>query len=244
MMHLNRAQRFARPHRLVGFTLAEMAIVLLIVALLAGALLVPLTAQVDQRDMGAAKRSLSEIREALIGYAASHSAADGKPYLPCPDTDNDGIENRVSHACTAQEGSVPWATLGVGESDPWNNRFRYRVHASFSRDDVGFTLVTVPDLRVCNTVGCGAGTILADKLPVVIVSHGKNGAGAINMSGSINAAPVSTHTDELANTDANNDFISHPQTAEGSAGGAFDDEVAWLPTSILFARIIASGRLP
>lgn len=229
---------------MLGFTLAEMAIVLLIVALLAGALVVPLTAQVDQRDIGAVRRSLSEIREALIGYAASHSAADGRSYLPCPDTDNDGIENRASHACTGQEGSLPWATLGVGESDPWNNRFRYRVHTGFSRDDVGFALVTVPDLRVCNAAGCGPGTILAEKLPVVIVSHGKNGAGATNLAASVNPAPSPTHTDELANTDANNDFVSHPQTADGSTGGAFDDEVAWLPTSILFARMIASGRLP
>ena len=230
------------PHR--GFTLAELAIVLLIVALLAGAMLVPLTAQIDQRHAADVKRTLSEIREALVGYAASHPATDGKPYLPCPDTDNDGMENRSGATCANQEGSVPWAALGIGESDPWNNRFRYRVHVSFSRSDVGFSLTSAPNLRVCSAAGCAASSILANSLPVIFLSHGKNGAGATNASGGANPAPTASRTDELANTDGNNDFVSHVPTAEGSANGEFDDEVAWLPTSILFGRMIAAARLP
>ena len=227
-----------------GFTLAELAIVLLIVALLAGAMLVPLTAQIDQRNASEVRRNLSEIREALFGFAASHPANDGRPYLPCPDTDNDGMENRSGVACTAQEGNVPWATLGVGESDAWNNRFRYRVDAAFSHSDVGFTLATTSNLRVCSVAGCVAGSILASSLPAVFLSHGKNGAGATNSSGGANPAPGTSRTDELANTDANNDFVSHALTAAGSASGEFDDEVAWLPASILFGRMIAAGRLP
>lgn len=233
-----------RRHRGRGFTLAEMAIVLLIVALLAGAMLVPLAAQIDQRATSEVKRSLGEIREALVGYAASHTATDGKPYLPCPDTDNDGTENRPTAACAAQEGNVPWATLGIGEVDPWNNRLRYRIHASFSNSTAGFALTSVPNLRVCSANGCAASSILASALPVVFLSHGKNGAGATNSQGGANPAPAAPQTDELANTDGNNDFVSHPPSAAGSAGGEFDDEVAWLPTSILFGRMIAAGRLP
>lgn len=236
--------RFAEPGAQNGFTLAELAIVLFIIALLAGAMLVPLTAQIDQRNASEVRRNLSEIREALIGFAASHSASDGRPYLPCPDTDNDGMENRSGVSCTAQEGNVPWATLGVGESDAWNNRFRYRVDAAFSRSDVGFALASAPNIRVCGVAGCAAGSVLANSVPAVFLSHGKNGTGANNSSGGANAAPGPSQTDELANTDANNDFVSHPPTAAGSAGGEFDDEVAWLPTSILFGRMIAAGRLP
>lgn len=227
-----------------GFTLAELAIALFIVALLTGVMLVPLTAQVEQRNTGEVKRILSEIHEALFGYAAGHLASDGKPYLPCPDTDNDGQENRSGASCTNQEGSVPWATLGIAESDPWNNRFRYRVHAAFSRSDVGFSLNSSPNQRVCSASSCGASSILANQLPAVFLSHGKNGAGAINASGGTNPAPGASRIDELANTDGNNDFVSHPPTTSAAAGGEFDDEVAWLPTSILFARMIAAGRLP
>ena len=61
-----------------GFTLIEMAIVLMIVGLLLGGMLVPLSAQMDQRNISDTQKSLSEIKEALIGYAM----ANGR--LPCP----------------------------------------------------------------------------------------------------------------------------------------------------------------
>lgn len=236
--------RFAGHSGERGFTLAEMAIVLFIIALLAGMMIVPLTAQIDQRNSGDAKRTLADLREALVGYAASHPAIDGKPYLPCPDTDNDGAENRAGANCASPEGNVPWATLGVAESDPWNNRFRYRVHAGFSNSSVGFALNSLPTLRVCSASGCAAASILASNLPAVFLSHGRNGAGATNAAGGANPAPGAAHVDELANTDGNDDFVSHAQTGDAAAGGEFDDEVAWVPTSILFGRMIAAGRLP
>lgn len=231
--------------RAKGFTLAEMAIVLFIVVLLLGGLLVPLTAQIDQRNTSDANKMLSEIREALIGYAASHSTGGGKPYLPCPDTDNDGRENRGGGgACTNQEGNIPWVDLGIAQTDPWNNRFRYRVDSNFSNSAVGFSLVSTPSLQVCDAAGCAGTSVIAKNLPAVFLSHGKNGAGAVNASGGVNAAPAANRTDELENTNGDDNFVAHPETAAGSAGGEFDDLVSLLPTSILMARMIAAGRLP
>jgi len=83
-----------------GFTLVELAIVLVIVTLLAGGMMMSLSSQMDQRARTETEQKLQEIREALIGYAASHIAADGKPYLPCPDMDNDGFENRAGNVCS------------------------------------------------------------------------------------------------------------------------------------------------
>jgi hypothetical protein len=77
---------------------------------------------------------------------------------------------------------------------------------------------------------------LATQLPVVLLSHGKNGAGAFNTSGGTNTAPTSA--DELENSDTDNDFVSHTPTTD------FDDIVAWLPASILYNRMITAGRLP
>ena len=68
-----------------GFTLVEMAIVLLIVALAIGGGLSVFSAQVEVQKVKETQSALEDAKEALIGYAASHLAADSRPYLPCPD---------------------------------------------------------------------------------------------------------------------------------------------------------------
>lgn len=217
-----------------GFTLTELAIVLVIVGLLLATLVPSLSAQLEQRSYNETQQWLNEAREALIGYALTHTAVDGKPYLPCPDTDNDGVENRSGNACPGSEGALPWSDLGLGQRDSWNNRIRYRVHASVSNSSTGFTLSSNPDLRVCAEATCT--TTVATQLAAVLASHGKNGAGAFKVSGGTHTAPSST--DELENTDSDRDFVSHAPTAD------FDDIVAWLPTTILFTRMTAAFRLP
>ncbi len=84
--HLNHL-RAARLARTPGFTLFEIAISMLIITLLATVLLTPISTQVTQAKLSQAKTDLDQINEALIGFAL----AQGKPYLPCPDTNNDGV---------------------------------------------------------------------------------------------------------------------------------------------------------
>jgi len=55
-----------------GFSLVELAIVLIIVALLLSSLLSPLSAQIDQRNYNETQQQISEIREALIGFAVAN----------------------------------------------------------------------------------------------------------------------------------------------------------------------------
>jgi prepilin-type N-terminal cleavage/methylation domain-containing protein len=220
-----------------GFTLTEMAVVLVIVALLIGGMILPMSAQQDMRATVETQKMLTDVGEALYGFAASHSAADGKPYLPCPDTDNDGTENRSASPgpCTSQEGRIPWTDLGLGQADAWNNRLRYRVTAAFSNSATGFQLSgSNGTLRVCTDNTCGAS--LATNIPAAIVSHGKNGAGAFNMAGGTNPAPASA--DEQENTDADDDFVSKLAAAD------FDDSIVWISPNILFNRMISAGRLP
>ena len=61
-----------------GFSLVELTIVLVIVALLSGGLMFGLSGQRDQIQNKEARQQLETIREALIGYAM----ANGR--LPCP----------------------------------------------------------------------------------------------------------------------------------------------------------------
>jgi prepilin-type N-terminal cleavage/methylation domain-containing protein len=207
-----------------GFTLTEMAVVLVIVSLLIGGMILPMSAQQDIRYNTETQKTLADISEALIGFAASKA----KPYLPCPDTNGDGLENRTGDTCTGGvlEGTLPWATLGLGRQDAWGNPFRYRVANTFSNSNTGFTLTTTGDIRVCDSSTCAAGTVLATEVPAIVLSLGKNGT-----------APP-TDVNEVANTDGNTDFVQRTSST------GFDDIVVWLPTSILINRMISAVKLP
>ena len=213
-------------NRIRGFSLIEMAVVLVIVGLLVAGLTLPITAQLDQRNYNETQKTLLDLREGLIGYALSNSALDGGPHLPCPDTDNDGFENReATGLCSNLEADVPWATLGLGQFDSWNNRYRYRVTSAYANSTAGFTLTTPRDMTILDAAG---GNVLASAVPAVLLSKGKLGAGA--------------DADELENSDGDTIFVSRIPTSE--AGNEFDDLVVWLPAAVLFNRMVAAGRLP
>ena len=240
------------PGRVAGFTLVEIAIAIFIITILLGSILVPLTTQVEQRQVSETRKMLEDIKEALIGHAIA------KGYLPCPDkataagvgTANDGIEDvDAAGVCVAtSEGNVPWATLGVGASDVWGNRFRYQVTAAFAQRPPGiFNLSTAATINVCTASGCPANTRLTAASPdgavAVIISLGKNGLGAINASTGF-ANPAPTSADENENVSGPSFFVSRTITPAGSLAGEFDDIVTWLSRPTLFNRMVAAGKLP
>src|SRR6187551_3222642 len=55
-----------------AFTLLEVLVALVVVALLASGLAMPLAAQLQQRRTEEARRQLEEAKEALLGFAAAH----------------------------------------------------------------------------------------------------------------------------------------------------------------------------
>jgi prepilin-type N-terminal cleavage/methylation domain-containing protein len=238
-----------------GFSLIELAVVLFIIALLLGSILVPLTTQVEQRQVSDTQKILEDIKEALIGHALA------KGYVPCPDrtsggagtandTANDGVEdyNTATGICfsTTLAGNVPWVTLGVGTSDPWGNRFRYRVHGNYAQRSPAavFTLSSLTNLTVTATSG---GALLTPSSPdgavAVIISHGKNGYGAMNAITNT-ARPAPTSADELDNSAGGTSYTSRTITTADSAAGEFDDIVAWIGKYPLFNRMVAAGKLP
>lgn len=264
-----------RQRRAMGFTLIELAVVLLVVTLLLGSLLYPLGAQLQQRRLSNTQQALDEVREALIGFAM----ANGR--LPCPDTDGDGLENArgigdaASDGCAAgaYSGGLPWATLGTARADAWGNQFRYRVTNEFTRAN-GDSSATVPpctssagDPNSCTLQVSDTGNLtvsgrnsskalvtLASQVPAVVISFGQNGYGATSQDGGAQSAPPSSNADEQTNTAAATiNFISRVPSASNSACSdtaagqpfcEFDDQVVWVPVSILISRMVASGKLP
>ncbi len=237
-----------------GFTLIEMAVVLVIIGLVLGGLIVPIAVQMDQRRYSETNSRLENARNALLGYAMSHTAANGKPYLPCPDTDGDGLEeNRVAGVCPSQEGRLPWTTLGIEKGDSWNNLIRYRVHPTFSNNTTGFSLSSSANFRICQDAACA--TIISTSIPVVLVSHGKNGYGARTSQGATLFVPATISADELENIDGRNNPSAGNNTADTAdtadvdfvsttISNTFDDVVVWISPNVLFNAMVSAGKLP
>ena len=267
-----------RPRRTAkGFTLAELAVVLVIVGLLLGGLMVPLSTQMDNRYRSDTVKALADIREALIGFAI----VNGR--LPCPaqpdlsNTDsnagveavtvpggpcsctaataasNDGIAKIGGTACdtagatSGVNGVLPWATLGLPETDSWGNRYTYRITTRFGQVSGGATNnygctpsvipVTNAAFAICTTgnisiLSASPGTTIASGIPAIVVSHGKNGLGAWTTSGN---QPLIAAGDELENANGDTTFVSNT---------TIDDQLIWISPNLLMNRMIAAGKLP
>jgi prepilin-type N-terminal cleavage/methylation domain-containing protein len=243
-----------------GFTLVEMAIVLMIVGLLLGGLLVPLSAQMEQRNVTETRKQLDEIQQALIGFAVINGR------LPCPaSSTSNGVESPSGGNCSNfYNGFVPAATLGVtsvvdnqGNTgfavDSWGNRIHYAVTSWSSTSPAlsnvftttsGMSTVGIsnlsPTLLVCSTAtgisgsSCASGAALTSNgVPAIIFSTGKNGAQG------------GAGTDEAANLNGTNvTFVSHSPTPNSAANGEFDDIVIWISPNVLINRMVTAGKLP
>ncbi|MBU0751921.1 MAG: type II secretion system GspH family protein [Gammaproteobacteria bacterium] len=221
-----------------GFTLTELAVVLVIVALLIGGMLIPLSAQQEIRARADSERILSNIREALIGFAA----ANGR--LPRPATSAaDGTENAATCATEAAcSGFVPWVTLGTEKLDGWEKIIRYSVTPAYANGPI--TLASVSNRTVQTRDGVGAAIDLAVQVPAVIFSQGKDRWGTTD-SGTVLADGSATNLDEDANNAGPTSYFSRqPSDNPATAGGEFDDIVTWISPNILFNRLISAGRLP
>lgn len=229
-----------------GFTLVEMAIVLVIFGLLLTMFLTPFTTQRDAQNRAKTQILLNEAKEALIGYAVTNG------YFPCPDTDavpdGDGEEHRDANGkCSADEGILPWDNLGIDRADAWNHYFRYRVDATFADNFTKFTIANAEGFSGIQINGeNNAALVSTNSRPAaIILSHGTNGFGAknLNTSNPANQEPAATSTDEQENSDGDLTFVSHTPTPQGSAN-EFDDMLAWISPKVLINRMIVAERLP
>jgi prepilin-type N-terminal cleavage/methylation domain-containing protein len=202
-----------------GFTLLELAVVLLILALLLGSLILPLAAQREVRQWRAAEQGLAEIQSALLGYAILHG------HLPCPDTEGNGVAADSCAAPPAHESLLPFKSLGLNDgNDPWGARWRYRVDAAFADALAPITLSTDFSAARLKVVNLQDELLNTDKecALAIVYSLGSNGR-----------------------ADGRNALFSaiDAQYQSGTPTPEFDDQLVWLARPALFARLAAAGRL-
>jgi prepilin-type N-terminal cleavage/methylation domain-containing protein len=226
--------KFSRS-RARGFSLLEMAIVLVIVGLLLGGMLGSVGALQQRQRLAQTQGQLDEIRDALIAFAV----VNGR--LPCPadpatpnTTVGAGLERLPTPAgCTGgPAGVLPWATLALPEGDAWGRRFSYRVSAAFARSPAAIDVATVGDNAVRNS----AAVLLAGSVPAVIVSHGENTRGSRGPGGALAAGSADAREQE--NADGDTEFVAD------TPAGAYDDHVQWIPGTVLMHRLLQAGTLP
>ena len=240
-------------HQQGGFTLAELAITVVIMGLLLGGLIGPISRQVDQGRISETRKLLEIAREALLGYAVINKT------LPCPDTTGDGLAEATCPTAATQVGNLPWATLGLPEADSWGTRFRYGVSPGFTTT---IALTSVGALSVnqrggTKTISSLAGGA-APAAAAVILSFGKNGYGGTMADGSAagiaRAAVPATNVDETTNAAAGTSTFSirtpiDPSNTCSDTVGAtplceFDDQLLWLAPTVIIGRMVAAGQLP
>jgi len=241
-----------------GFSLIEMAVVLVIIGILIGGMLTVMAEQTNRQRIQLTQQRLEEIKGALLGFAVF------KRRLPCPAENTLGQEagksdanGRVCNTYDNADGYLPWATLGVEKNDAWGRPFRYRVDGWFS-DDSGIYYTntikpgTTKELLTLQTRQGNILNIVKDVASALYPNYDyRSNLVAIIFSCGNNGTPDDQNdADHTPNNDAN-------CTNPGPAGATkniyiqdtyvedqFDDILLTLPKSLLINRLAAAGNWP
>lgn len=233
-----------------GFTLVEIAIVMVIISLVFAGGLAGFKGFRDSALYSQTDTYLKESRIALLSLALSQG------HLACPDTDGDGLPNVKDSAgtCTANAGGLPWQALGLGSQPPWDGAVIYAVNRQVVTDSCSaagqsvcffedaqapaFDLKTPPradssgegNLQVADS----GGAVIADNVIAVLISTGKN---ALQTAADCAAASA----DERENCDGDADFVM--DVTRTNAADFFDDQLIWIHANTLKGQMRDAGIL-
>jgi prepilin-type N-terminal cleavage/methylation domain-containing protein len=214
-----------------GFTLVEMAIVLVVLGLVASLLIAPLAMRAEASRRHAAEDMLDNIIEALIGFALVHGR------LPCPSIE----ANPTSPAYGLEQGPpcslnvpgyLPWRTLGLPAHDPWGNprtnasqpwlgHWRYRPDKNFAESTISLSSTPSSAIQIRDHDNNLISTV-DSRVVAVVFSTGPN-----QQADGLNAAYSP----------------SSPRFEAGEPTPAFDDLLRWISHPLLIARLARAGRL-
>lgn len=222
-----------------GFTLIELSIVLVILAVLGGMGLQASAYYIERNNVHTTREQMNIIRDALFAYRAEHKR------FPCPARPVDSIGatgyGRESD-CTAgivsgsgiilkdgvRIGAVPFRDLNLPEQyghDRWNQKFIYAITES---------------LAIVSSFGSEKGIIgvydghgnsvssPADEVAFVLVSTGPNRKGSYTARGGSIGTACAGSTIESENCNADSRFHDAPFNNGEASGAAYNDDlIVW-----------------
>lgn len=167
-------------------------------------------------------------------------------------------------------GYVPSVTLGLSPTDTsgyvmdgWNNPIRYAIVNLTDDANLTYIFTKSSGMKTANSTTCSPNcgmTWIASQQPLLSVCSTGTGivGGAcssatttLNQNSVIvvystgkNTVTGATGTDEVANLNADQAFVSHPPFAVGATNGEFDDIVEWISPNSIFSRLVQANQLP
>jgi alpha-tubulin suppressor-like RCC1 family protein/type II secretory pathway pseudopilin PulG len=219
-----------------GFSLVELAILLLVVGMVGGMSMSAGQTILKAGDVNATKQQLGIIRSALLLFR------DKTGRFPCPARENDvmssatyGVEGAncattaiagITTSGNAGIGFVPYKALGLNQSvsmDTWGNKFTYAVdmiHTVSSNVGPGSLIVVDASgnsLTQSPTMG---------KPIFALISHGEDGNGAYLSDSATQTACGATSKDK-ENCNNNATFMDDRPSQSSIAANYYDDFVVW-----------------
>ena len=257
--------------RQAGFTLIEIAIALMIVAVLLGYTVAMLPLQQELRQYRSAEAEMDSIVEALVAFAQ----VNGR--LPCPDTQGDvngtgagtldgaedtDVDGSGNQSCKAFFGFLPGRTLGmVGDynsagtlMDPWTVGYGYAV-SNGDAGDGNVDLITASKVRDegMQNVALNLDLLLCDdstangNQTTCVAAGGSsvlnNVAAVVVSRGKNNTIPANS-TIQGENLDDFHDGTNDKVYIQSPRREDYDDIVRWISPNLLFSRMIEADRLP
>jgi len=199
-----------------GFSLIEIAIVMVIIGVLAGG-------GVSLMGMLTKRKARTETIDYLEqAQAALISFADINGRLPWADTSGDGVENSGTTS-----GNLPYQTLRLSPTDPYKRTLRYELNANLGTNLTASCSVLRSGLSGGPNVVDADGTAASFPIAAILVSAGTMDA---DSDGNV-FDDISTGTHQGDNRDGNPNYIRHPSVDN------FDDLVVYLGENELYGKI-------
>ena len=199
-----------------GFTLLEIAIVMVIIGLLAGGGVSLMRALTERKARNEALSYLKDTQTSLISFAERTGR------LPYADSDGDGLENSG-----IASGTLPYRTLLIAPTDAYKRPLRYAINPNLGTSRTAACSALRAGLAGAPQMVDADGSPLSFPIAAVLVSAGPMDAdGDGNMFDNLAAG---SHQGD--NTDGTPNYLRHPPVA------GFDDLVAYLGGNELYSSL-------
>ncbi len=205
-----------------GFTLLEMAVVLVIIGILAGGGVSLMTILTERKTRNETIDYLKQAKAALISFGNINGR------LPSADTDSDGNENSGATA-----GDLPFQTLKLAPADPNKRVVRYALNTNLDTNRTTSCSALRTGLAGGPLVVDADGVAASFPIAAVLISAGISDA---DSDGNV-FDDITSGTHQGDNRDGNPNYLRNPPT------DVFDDLVVYLGENELYGEICGNPVL-